>query len=121
MEMTDSEIRDWLHSMDIYDYDICDGVVHVVGGVDLHGKRLTSIPVQFGYVSGDFSCGNNKLNTLEGCPSEVGGRVYCRNNNLESLKGAPCEVGGDFYCHNNKFEDKPDTSGIKIGGEFVWV
>ena len=27
--MVGSEIRDWLHSMDIYDYDICDGVVHV--------------------------------------------------------------------------------------------
>lgn len=36
----------WLHAMDIYGYDICNGLVHVVGNVDLRCKELKNIPVQ---------------------------------------------------------------------------
>jgi hypothetical protein len=150
MGMTDVEIRDWLHSMDVYDYDLCDGVVHVVGDVNIAYRGLTSIPVQFGYVSGEFICADNVLDSLEGCPSEVGGGFYCSsnkltsleggpnevggnfnciNNNLTSLEGCPKEVGGNFSCRWNRFAAKPDVSGIlgkpyhshiKIGGEFIW-
>jgi hypothetical protein len=99
MGMTDKEIGEWLHSRDIYDYDICDGVVHVVRGVYISGIKLTSIPVQFGYVGGDFHCTHNWLESLEGCPSEV---------------------GGNFKCSDNMFEAKPDHSHIRIGGDFTW-
>jgi hypothetical protein len=162
MEMNNSEIREWLHSMGIYDYDICDGVVHAVGDVTISNKGLLCIPVQFGYVSGHFRCTRNNLVSLHGCPSEVGGSFYCYSNQLTSLEGCPNEVGkafncvynnltslegcpsevgghfncysnqlaslecgpevvgGNYYCVNNLFEDKPDTSGIKIGGAFRW-
>jgi hypothetical protein len=137
MEMNDSEIREWLHSMDIYDYDICDGVVHVVGSVYIIGLWLSSIPVQFGYVGGNFHCGYNQLKSLKGGPSEVGGNFDCSYNQLKSLKGGPKEVGGSFYCRgnllvsleggpelvgvafnciNNAFKDEPDFSHITIGG-----
>jgi hypothetical protein len=136
-----SDMIKWLHSMDINDYDICDGVVHVVGDVNITYQGLTSIPVQFGYVSGEFLCRANDLESLYGCPSEVGGSFYCVYNKLTSLEGCPSEVGGSFYCGgnnlgslecgpevvggnyycvNNLFKDKPDVSGIKIGGEFIW-
>jgi hypothetical protein len=139
--MTDNEVREWLHSMDIYDYDICDGVVHVVGNVDLSYRGLTRIPVQFGYVSGDFYCGYNLLESLAGCPNEVGIEFYCvhnrleslkggpkevgedfdcRYNKLESLEGCPSEVGGSFYCMDNMFDLKPDHNHMKIGGAFEW-
>jgi Leucine-rich repeat (LRR) protein len=102
--LVDSEIREWLHSMDIYDYDICDGVVHVVGSVKCFYNELKFIPVQFGYVSGDFICEGNNLVSLYGCPSEVGGDFFCSFNKLESLKGGPSEVGGDFVCSHNQLE-----------------
>jgi hypothetical protein len=120
MGMTDNEIGEWLHSRDIYDYDICDGVVHVVRGVYISGIKLTSIPVQFGYVGGDFHCTHNWLESLEGCPSEVGGNFYCFSNALISLEGCPSEVGGNFKCSDNMFEAKPDHSHIRIGGDFTW-
>jgi hypothetical protein len=116
MEMNDIEIKEWLHSMGIYDYDICDGIVHVVGSVYVSGLGLTSIPVQFGYVGGSFHCGYNEFTSLGGCPSEVGGDFICTGNELESLEGCPNEVGGDFNCINNAFKDEPDFSNIKIGG-----
>jgi hypothetical protein len=120
MEMNDIEIGDWLHSMHIYDYDICDGIVHVVGGVNLYNRGLTSIPVQFGYVSGDFFCYGNDLDSLEGCPNEVGGYFDCSSNNLTSLEGCPSVVGGYFLCYGNLFKNKPDFSHIRVGGDFGW-
>jgi hypothetical protein len=141
MLVGDIEIKGWLHSIGVYDYDICDGVVHVLGDVDLYNKRLTSIPVQFGYVSGFFDCRANLLDSLEGCPSEVGGVFDCSHNNLTSLEGCPSEVGGNFDCSNNwltslkgcpkevigdfdcgynMFKSKPDVSHIKMGGEIAW-
>jgi hypothetical protein len=120
MGITDIDMIKWLHSMGVYDYDICDGVVHVVGDVDIYNSELTRIPVQFGYVSGNFHCSHNKLTSLEGCPSEVGGGFYCSFNNLTSLEGGPSEVGGDFYCRYNHVNVEPDVSGIKIGGDFRW-
>ena len=118
--MNNSEIREWLHSIDIYDYDIYDGIVHVVGDVNISYQWLTSIPIQFGYVSGDFYCSHNKLTSLSGCPSEVGGFFDCFGNNLVSLEGGPKIVGGHFLCCDNLFKDEPDVSGIRIGGEFAW-
>jgi hypothetical protein len=112
MEMNDIEIKEWLHSMGIYDYDICDGIVHVVGDVDISSCGLGCIPVQFGYVSGDFYCNDNNLESLKGCPSEVGGDFSCRANELDSLIGGPKEVTGEFDCNDNRF------SHIKIGGVF---
>jgi hypothetical protein len=121
MLVGDIEIKGWLHSIGVYDYDIYDGVVHVVGEVDISYRGLTSIPVQFGYVSGYFFCRGNQLTSLEGCPSEVDGVFDCVYNQLTSLAGGPSEVGGNFYCcYNNLFKDKPDTSGIKIGGKLLW-
>jgi hypothetical protein len=127
MEMTDREIElmewvegldvEWLHSMDIYDYDICDGVVHVVGDVDIPNKGLTSIPVQFGYVSGNFYCRANLLDSLEGCPNEVGGNFDCGYNELTSLKGCPREVGGDFNCISNDLESLEGCP-KEVGGSF---
>ena len=113
-----SEIRGWLHSMGIYDYDICDGVVHAVGDVTINsGLGLTSIPVQFGYVSGDFFCRANDLESLEGCPSEVGGSFHCTGNQLASLYGCPSEVGGSFYCGGNNLGSLEGCPS-EVGGSF---
>ena len=38
---------------------------------------------------GNFTCGNNDLNSLEGAPKTVEGYFDCWDNNLISLKGAP--------------------------------
>ena len=71
-------------------------------------------------VGGSFYCSDNNLKSLEGCPSEVGGFFDCRHNYLESLEGCPSEVGGDFNCVGNMMNSEPDTTGIKIGGKFLW-
>jgi hypothetical protein len=117
MEMNDNEIMDWLDSMKIYHYDICDGVVHVVGNVNLNSGGLFTIPVQFGYVSGHFRCRSNYLESLEGFPNEVGGDFDCSYNRLYSLEDGPSEVGGSFYCTANRLESLVGCPS-EVGGEF---
>ena len=118
------EIVEWLSEMQIRDYDICDNgkdgnIVHVAGDVDISNKHLGHIPIQFGYVSGHFNCDNNSLDSLMGCPDVVGGSFGCSNNLLTSLVCGPSEVGIHYDCKFN-FDDKPDVSGVSIGGEFFW-
>jgi len=90
----------------IQDYTINpDESIDVEGDVDLSSRGLKRIPLKFRNVRGDFSCDNNKLTSLEGCPQSVGGSFYCYDNQLTSLEGCPQSVGGSFYCASNQLTD----------------
>lgn len=56
------------------------------------------LPVNFKKVSGDFACGSNNLESLEGSPEEVTGFFDCNYNELTSLEFSPRYVGESFYC-----------------------
>lgn len=81
-----------------------DLTVDVDGNVDLGGIKITGIPVKFGKVSGDFTCYNNHLKSLDGSPKHVGGDFDCSYNMLPFLDGSPKEVGGDFNCYKNQLK-----------------
>ena len=79
------------------------------GEVDVTGDFLCSGPnvdgfkgIQFGTVTGNFSCHYGGLKSLQGAPRKVGGYFYCHRNELETLKGAPEIIEGDFNCSRNK-------------------
>ena len=116
--MTTSEIHNLCRKYGIIDYTInSDMSISVNGNVDLSYKNLKSIPINFKEVGGYFSCDNNRLTSLRGCPETVGGFFYCHNNQLTSLKGCPETVGGHFNCDNNQLtslEYCPET----VGGNF---
>ena len=115
--MTPAQIK-WLKKMDITDYSVdSEGFVNVDGDVDISNKKLTSIPVKFGYVGGYFYCHYNNLSSLQGAPREVGGYFYCHYNNLSSLQGAPREVGGSFECWNNNLTSL-EGAPKEVGGNF---
>ena len=75
--------------------------IDVEEDVDLNSLKLTSLPLRFSRVVGDFDCSCNQLTTLEGSPMEVVGIFNCQNNLLTTLEGSPREVGGDFFCASN--------------------
>jgi hypothetical protein len=79
-----------------------DGSIDVDGEVNLNYKNLKELPLKFGKVRGDFNCGNNRLTSLEGCPSSLGGFFDCGSNELTSLEFSPIKVGGNFSCHGNQ-------------------
>jgi len=78
-----------------------DGSIDVHGDVNLFQIKLEKLPLNFGKVSGNFSCAFNKLTTLEGSPVTVGGFFDCSYNTLTSLEGAPHTVGRFFDCSMN--------------------
>ena len=96
---TKEDVQRWLDEMEIQNYTISSNlIVNVKGDVSLINKQLTTIPVQFGVVNGDFIISMNKLTSLKGSPTKVGGSFYCTDNKLENLEYSPRIVGGDFYC-----------------------
>ncbi len=81
------------------------GTVNVTGNVVLTSMNLERLPVQFGVVSGQFFCGNNRLTTLEGAPDSVGGHFGCGMNQLTSLVGVHKilrRIGGTLFISGNE-------------------
>jgi hypothetical protein len=81
-----------------------DDTIDVYGHVNLGSKlgNIQKLPVKFRKVSSYFSCYDNNLTSLEGCPDYVGWNFYCVENNLTSLEGCPKYIGGSFYCSKNR-------------------
>jgi len=101
---TEQEIKDLCSEYDITDYQIRDdGSIDVDRGVDLRYKLgdLKQLTLTFNEVNGFFSCGNNILTTLEGCPKKVSRFFDCSYNRLTSLEYSPKIVEGDFLCWDN--------------------
>ena len=89
----------------------------VTGDFSCSDLGLTSLKGAPQEVGGNFDCSYNQLTSLEGAPQEVGGNFDCSYNQLTSLEGALQEVGGDFRCYYNhliSLEGAPQT----IGGDF---
>ena len=118
---TKEEIEAWLDLMGIKNYTINEDLtVDVKGNVQLSRKGLTSIPVQFGTIAGDFKCPYNKITSLQGSPKEVKGDFYCAFNKLANLDGCPKEVKGNFFCNDNKLTSL-EGSPKEVGGGFDCV
>ena len=96
-------IKNWLDEHKITNYTINkDLTIDVDGTVDLSYSEEEQLPdyIQFGKVTKNFYIyGCPKLESLGGCPKEVGWSFSCHGcPKLESLEGCPQKVGGDFYC-----------------------
>ena len=115
---TEDEISKICKKYNIEDYIISsDGLVEVVGDVDLSHRDLSKLPLKFGKIDGAFYCDRNKLTSLEGAPQTVTGSFICRTNMLTSLEGAPQTVTGSFICDFNRLislKGAPES----VGGNF---
>lgn len=79
-----------------------DGVINIDGDFIADGKinSKTLSPLVFGKVTGSFDVSNNALESLIGCPSEVGSEFNCSGNLLSSLEGGP-KKAPNYFCANN--------------------
>jgi len=75
----------------------------VISKIKIYGynNKLTTLKGAPTYVGGFFDCTYNNLTSLIGAPTNVGGNFHCYYNKLTSLDGAPTYVGGDFLCYGN--------------------
>ena len=115
---TREEVIELCERYRIKNYTINDDLsIDVDGDVNLSYGNLEYLPLKFNYVSGNFYCNNNALESLEGSPQTVGGYFFCFENELKSLEGCPKTVGDGFYCSNNELKTlkgSPQT----VGGSF---
>lgn len=98
-----NSIHEICRNFNITGYTINDDFsIDVLNNVDLSYKGLTEIPLTFRKVTGFFSCFNNDLTSLKGCPKIVVGSFGCQNNKLTSLEGSPERVDFGYVCSNNQ-------------------
>jgi Leucine-rich repeat (LRR) protein len=100
--LTEEQIS-WLNECTLGSWELNEstGLVDVEVGFNCMEQNLTDFKgVKFGHVSGDFRCGLNQLESLEGAPQSVRS-FYCNDNRLTSLNGAPKTVHKYFYCNDN--------------------
>lgn len=102
LSLTNEQIE-WLNSFVDGTWKYENGIVNVKGDINLQNEQLITIPVQFGIVTGYFSCAINNLISLKGCPSDIGGHFHCYENKLTSLEYMPSEIEGYIYCDSNPF------------------
>lgn len=78
-----------------------DGTFEVYGDLKLTGKTVGKLP-DFSnvVVHGKFDCSGCSLESLEGCPRQVGD-FDCSHNHLKSLRGGPQIVGNNYICSDN--------------------
>ena len=102
-----AEIEAWCDDIGIYDYTISSqGEIDVDGSVDLDDMDFEELPYKFGTVRGWFTLTHNKnLKSLKNCPNYVTDLFACDFcPQLDSLEGCPKEVGGNFYYRGCKRE-----------------
>lgn len=111
-------IKAWLEQYKIKDYIInTDLTVDVNNNVDISNKQLSSIPIRFNRVEGNFFCHSNLLTNLEGSPSYIGKNFNCGNNLLTTLEYGPKEVKWHFYCYYNQITSLQHCPS-NVGGHF---
>lgn len=100
----EQKIIAWLEKYDIENYTLVSEqglAVDVAGDVELFGKDLEEIPIQFNHIEGSFDCSGNNLKSLKGCPRVVEILFNCSHNQLTSLEYCPTTIFGHFDCDRN--------------------
>jgi len=126
-----------------------NGVIIYNGSLNLAGifQDKVDLPTQIDIVYGNLCLDNNKLKSLEGCPTEIKAKIgnsnfSANNNNLTNLEGGPIQVDGDYdvincgltslvgsprickgdFCANgNKLEDFTGLSEMILDGDIYLV
>lgn len=90
----ESQIKNWLDKYKVRHYKINDDLtIDVKDVVNLNGYGEKHLPdyIKFRKVTDNFYCNDcPELESLEGCPKEVGGSFFCNDcPKLTSLEGCP--------------------------------
>lgn len=90
--------------------------VYVSGNMSIAGNNITSLEgLPTKEVGGTFTCSNNKLKNLKGCPPKVNGLI-CSTCQLESLEGSPHGISSSFICAYNNLKSLKSSTFYVNGG-----
>ena len=114
------EIYQWCTDHLIENFTINDDLtVDVDDNVILYLCQMNELPIQFGYVTGDFILGENHLKTLEGVPSKVGGDFICGGNDIRDLDYFPKDIDARIILLNNPLVSY--TSPLEHANNLIWI
>lgn len=120
LQKNEEDIRHSCLEYQIKNYSInSDGSIDVDGNVDMSLRNLSSLPLKFARVLGNFCINNNLLTTLYGAPIAVGGNFNCFSNRLTNLSDAPKWVGGDFFCYQNQLASLKGSPLEVVGNYYI--
>lgn len=77
--------------------------ISVEGSVDFSKMSFTKLPAKFKKVTGRFLISNTPLETLEGCPDEVGEMFNCGYTHISSFEGGPKQIGMSKKEYSNAY------------------
>ena len=116
----EQEVKSWCEEMGIENYTInSQGEIDVDWRVNLRNKEFEELPYKFGTITGYFDIGNNpNLTSLKNCPNHATSFDVDFCINLDSLEGCPEEVGMHFWCRKckRKFTKEEVKSLCKVKG-----
>ena len=78
--------------------------VIISGDYTCSNLSLTSLQGAPKGVVGTFDCSHNNLKTLEHSPKDISKNFDCSHNNIANLTGSPLYVERNFYCTNNRLK-----------------
>jgi hypothetical protein len=93
-------IEEWLRRNNVKRFTIQqNGIIDVDANVNLESYQETTLPYQFGKVTGHFYCYGSYLASFENFPSHIGGTLHLYNSHIYSFHGinhAIKYVGGNI-------------------------
>lgn len=95
----DELLRKYFKFSNSYSYH--NGIINVDGSCELI-RKIDKIPVKFGTISGDFTCIDKNLTTLENSPKIIKGNFICQRNKIINLLHGPEYVGMSLMCDDNR-------------------
>ncbi len=120
MLISKEEVIDWCESNYIENFTVNDDlVVDVDSDVILYLVPMEILPVQFGYVNGDFILGENGLTSLKGVPHTVKGDFICGGNMITDLEYLPASIGSRIILLNNNIDSC--ISPLQVANNIIWI
>jgi hypothetical protein len=113
-----NQIKNFLHTNHIFDYEIYDDyTVDVFQNVKIE-KKIDKIPIEFNFVDGNFDISDCAIVSLTGCPKIINGNFIAHTNDFKNLRGGPSKVNGN-YDVRQCFLETLVGSPIIISGDFM--
>lgn len=93
------------------------GVVSCRSTIDICERKLSSLPLKFDHIDGDFICDSNKFKNFNNFPEVVVGGVDAYSNRFENYNEIPKEIG-DCLNFLGKKNEKISNLDFVIGKNF---
>lgn len=108
------QIEKWLKEHNVKNFTINDDLTIDVNG-DLFIEDDLPDFINFNKVYADCTVWHTNVTTLRGVPKYVDGYFTCRRTSIESLEGCPIEIGNEFEVTYNKKLKNIDNLPQKVG------